>query len=87
MAVVGDVYRFLATGDDTNGKYALGEAIVPPGSGPATASPSRAVLSKLKLPVSRALPSGLKAAATIQPCCCRGGPSCLPVAAFHMGDD
>ncbi len=26
VAVVGDVYRFLATGDDTNGKYALFEA-------------------------------------------------------------
>ncbi len=23
IAVVGDVYRFLASGDDTNGKYAL----------------------------------------------------------------
>src|SRR5882762_3916187 len=34
FAVVGDVYRFLATGDDTNGKYALWEAIVPPGGGP-----------------------------------------------------
>src|ERR1700686_3321717 len=34
MAVVGDVYRFLATGEDTNGKYALWEAIVPPGGGP-----------------------------------------------------
>src|SRR6266436_7098567 len=34
IAVVGDVYRFLATGDDTNGKYALIEAIVPPGGGP-----------------------------------------------------
>ena len=34
VAVVGDVYRFLATGDDTNGKYALWEAIVPPGGGP-----------------------------------------------------
>src|SRR5436305_13793325 len=33
-AVVGDVYRFLATGDDTNGKYALWEAIVPPRGGP-----------------------------------------------------
>jgi mannose-6-phosphate isomerase-like protein (cupin superfamily) len=32
--VVGDVYRFLATGEDTNGKYALWEAIVPPGGGP-----------------------------------------------------
>jgi quercetin dioxygenase-like cupin family protein len=34
IAVVGDVYRFMATGDDTNGKYALWEAIVPPGGGP-----------------------------------------------------
>ena len=34
IAVVGDVYRFLATGDDTNGKYAMFEAIVPPGGGP-----------------------------------------------------
>ena len=34
IAVVGDVYRFLATGDDTNGKYALWEAIVLPGGGP-----------------------------------------------------
>lgn len=34
IAVVGDVYRFLATGDDTNGAYALWEAIVPPGGGP-----------------------------------------------------
>ena len=34
IAVVGDVYRFLATGEDTNGKYAMCEAIVPPGGGP-----------------------------------------------------
>src|SRR5438874_5007855 len=34
VAVVGDVYRFLATGADTNGTYALWEAIVPPGGGP-----------------------------------------------------
>lgn len=34
LAVVGDVYRFLATGDDTGGKYALWESIVPPGGGP-----------------------------------------------------
>src|SRR5260370_27016922 len=34
IAVVGDVYRFLATGDDTNGKYALWEVLVPPGGGP-----------------------------------------------------
>src|ERR1700747_3268028 len=34
IAVVGDVYRFLATGDDTNGRYALFEALVGPGGGP-----------------------------------------------------
>jgi RimJ/RimL family protein N-acetyltransferase/quercetin dioxygenase-like cupin family protein len=34
IGVVGDVYRFLATGEDTNGRYALWEAIVPPGGGP-----------------------------------------------------
>jgi quercetin dioxygenase-like cupin family protein len=34
IAVVGDVYRFLATGEDTNGKYALWEAIVLPEGGP-----------------------------------------------------
>ena len=34
IAVVGDVYRFLATGEGTDGKYAVWEAIVPPGGGP-----------------------------------------------------
>ena len=34
IGVVGDVYRFLATGEDTDGKYALWEAVVPPGGGP-----------------------------------------------------
>ena len=34
IAVVGDVYRFMATSEDTNGKYAMWEAIVPPGGGP-----------------------------------------------------
>jgi quercetin dioxygenase-like cupin family protein len=34
VAVVGDVYRFLATGEETGGKYALWESIVPPGGGP-----------------------------------------------------
>ncbi|HTU24049.1 MAG TPA: cupin domain-containing protein [Pirellulales bacterium] len=34
VAVVGDVYRFLATGRETAGRYALWEAIVPPGGGP-----------------------------------------------------
>ena len=34
IAVVGDIYRFLAVSEDTNGKYAMWEAIVPPGGGP-----------------------------------------------------
>lgn len=34
VGIVGDVYRFLATGEDTDGKYATFEAIVPPGGGP-----------------------------------------------------
>ncbi len=34
IGVVGDIYRFLATGEDTDGRYALLEAIVPPGGGP-----------------------------------------------------
>jgi mannose-6-phosphate isomerase-like protein (cupin superfamily) len=32
--VVGDLYTFLATGEDTNGAYALIHALVPPGGGP-----------------------------------------------------
>lgn len=34
IAVVGDVYRFLAVGEETDGKYAQWEALVPPGGGP-----------------------------------------------------
>jgi len=34
LGIVGDVYRFLATGADTAGKYAQFEALVPPGGGP-----------------------------------------------------
>jgi mannose-6-phosphate isomerase-like protein (cupin superfamily) len=41
VAVVGDVYHFLATAEDTNGKYALWEAIVLPGGGPPTHVHSR----------------------------------------------
>ncbi len=41
IAVVGDVYRFPATGEDTNGKYALWEAIVPPSGGPPPHTHSR----------------------------------------------
>jgi quercetin dioxygenase-like cupin family protein len=41
IAVVGDVYRFLATGEDTNGKYALFEALVGPGGGPPPHAHSR----------------------------------------------
>jgi hypothetical protein len=34
IAVVGDVYRFLATSAETNGRYAVWETVVPPGDGP-----------------------------------------------------
>ncbi len=34
MSVVGDIYRLLATGEETGGKYASVEVIVPPGGGP-----------------------------------------------------
>ena len=34
VGLVGDVYRFLATGEDTNGKYTLIHALVGPGGGP-----------------------------------------------------
>lgn len=34
IGIVGDVYRFLATGDETDGKYATFEAVVPSGGGP-----------------------------------------------------
>ncbi len=34
VAVVGDVYRFLDTGEDSNGKYALFEGIISPGGVP-----------------------------------------------------
>lgn len=34
VAVVGDTYRFLATGEDTDGAYAIWHATVPPGGGP-----------------------------------------------------
>jgi quercetin dioxygenase-like cupin family protein len=41
IAVVGDLYRFLATGGETEGKYAMWEAIVPPGGGPPPHTHSR----------------------------------------------
>jgi quercetin dioxygenase-like cupin family protein len=41
IAVVGDLYCFLATGDETDGKYALWEATVPPGGGPPPHTHSR----------------------------------------------
>ncbi len=34
IAVVGDLYTFLVTGDDTEGAYAIWHATVPPGGGP-----------------------------------------------------
>ena len=41
IAVVGDVYRFLATGAETDGRYATFEAVVPPGGGPPPHTHSR----------------------------------------------
>src|SRR6187200_1798236 len=41
IGVVGDLYRFLATGDETDGKYAMLEAVVPPGGGPPPHTHSR----------------------------------------------
>jgi quercetin dioxygenase-like cupin family protein len=41
IAVVGDVYRFLATGEETDGKYAMFEALVLPGGGPPPHTHSR----------------------------------------------
>ena len=34
VSLVGDVYRFLAAGEDTNGKYTLIHVLVGPGGGP-----------------------------------------------------
>lgn len=34
IAIAGDISRLLATGEETDGKYAKWEAIVPPGGGP-----------------------------------------------------
>jgi quercetin dioxygenase-like cupin family protein len=34
VAVVGDAYRFLVVGSQTGGRYAIWEALVPPGGGP-----------------------------------------------------
>ncbi len=34
IAVVGDLYTFLAEGEETNGRYGLWDAVIPPGGGP-----------------------------------------------------
>ncbi len=34
IGIVGDIYRFLVTGEETGGRYAVFEAIVLPGGGP-----------------------------------------------------
>src|SRR3569623_1442367 len=41
VGLVGDVYRFLASGEETGGKYALLENVVGPGGGPPPHSHSR----------------------------------------------
>jgi quercetin dioxygenase-like cupin family protein len=43
IGVVGDLYRFLAVGEETDGKYAFWEAVVPPGGGPPPHRHSREV--------------------------------------------
>ncbi|HEY0984527.1 cupin domain-containing protein [Schlesneria sp.] len=43
LAVVGDVYRFLATGEETHQQYSQFEATVPPGGGPPPHTHSREV--------------------------------------------
>ena len=43
----GDEYRYLATGEDTDGEYFLVEAIVPPGGGPPTHIQTRVLLYAL----------------------------------------
>jgi hypothetical protein len=48
IAVVGDVYRFLATGDETNGKDAMWEAIVPPGGRMAQQKPYHRIEKRSK---------------------------------------
>jgi mannose-6-phosphate isomerase-like protein (cupin superfamily) len=45
IGIVGDLYHFLATGDETLGRYATWEAIVPPGGGPPPHVHSREVES------------------------------------------
>ena len=34
IGIVGDIYRFLVTGEETGGRYAMFEAVVLPGGGP-----------------------------------------------------
>src|SRR5262245_5936006 len=41
VALVGDRYRFLATAEETDGRYALFETVVLPGGGPPTHRHSR----------------------------------------------
>jgi len=41
ISVVGDIYRFLAVGEETGGAYALWEANVLPGGGPPPHTHSR----------------------------------------------
>jgi quercetin dioxygenase-like cupin family protein len=45
IAVVGDIYRFLAVGAETDGRYCTWEATVPPGGGPPPHTHSREVES------------------------------------------
>jgi len=41
IAIVGDEYRILVTGQETGGRYAMWDAIIPPGGGPPPHTHSR----------------------------------------------
>ncbi len=41
IGIIGDIYRFLATGEDTDGRYTMFEAVILPGSGPPPHTHSR----------------------------------------------
>jgi len=62
IAVVGDVYRFLATGDETDGRYAMFEAFVLPGGGPPPHTHSREEESFYVLEGETAAPLPMNAA-------------------------
>ncbi|MEJ0101988.1 MAG: hypothetical protein WDO19_05245 [Bacteroidota bacterium] len=41
LSVIGDTYRILISGKETNGNYAVIDMLVPPGGGPGASCPQR----------------------------------------------